>query len=263
MPELPDVEIFKRYLDATALHQKIIRVPVENRRIVRHTSPQALARNLDGRELQSTRRHGKFLFGRLDKNGSVIFHFGMTGFLKYFENKAEEPEHTRVWMQFSSGSFLSFVCPRMFGEVDYTRDVDQYIAERDLGPDALAVTRKQVKDRLAGKSTSVKSALMNQQVLAGIGNVYSDEVLFQARVHPQERLEGLDARNLEWIYVKMKSVLKQAIRHQADLRLLPKSWLLTHREEAPPCPQCGTKLRRIPIMQRSSYVCPRCQRKSK
>ena len=119
--------------------------------------------------------------------------------------------------------------------MDYTRDVDQYIAERDLGPDALAVTRKQVKDRLAGKSTSVKSALMNQQVLAGIGNAYSDEVLFQARVHPQERLEGLDARNLERIYVKMKSVLKQAIRHQADPRL-PKSWLLTHRKEAAPCP---------------------------
>src|SRR4051812_21905407 len=109
MPELPDVEIFKRYLDGTALHQKIIRVSVGNRRIVRHTSPQALARNLAGRKLQSTRRHGKFLFAQLDKNGSAIFHFGMTGFLKYFKNKAEEPEHTRVWMQFSSRSFLGFV----------------------------------------------------------------------------------------------------------------------------------------------------------
>jgi formamidopyrimidine-DNA glycosylase len=77
----------------------------------------------------------------------------------------------------------------MFGEVDHTRDVKQYIKRRGLGPDALAVSREQFKDRLSGTRSSIKSALMNQKVLAGIGNVYSDEILFQARVHPQDELD--------------------------------------------------------------------------
>ena len=184
MPELPDVEIFKRYLDATALDQKITRVSVQNRTVLRHISPQAIARKLKGRKLESSLRHGKFLFGQLDKNGSVIFHFGMTGFLKYFKHESEAPEHTRVRMDFSNGPFLAYVCPRMFGEVDYTTDVNKYINERGLGPDALALTSKEFKDRFAGKKNSIKSALMDQKLLAGIGNVYSDEILFQARVHP-------------------------------------------------------------------------------
>jgi formamidopyrimidine-DNA glycosylase len=89
MPELPDVEIFRRYLDATALNQKIARVSVKNRTVLRHISPRAIARNLKGRKIQSSARHGKFLFGQLDNNCSAIFHFGMTGFLKYFKDQAD------------------------------------------------------------------------------------------------------------------------------------------------------------------------------
>jgi Formamidopyrimidine-DNA glycosylase N-terminal domain len=161
MPELPDVEVFKRYLDATALNQKIARVSVKNRRVLRHIAPRTLAQNLRGRALRSSRRHGKFLFGQLDRDGSVIFHFGMTGFLKYFKDKAGEPKHTRVRMDFSNGSFLGFVCPRMFGEVDHTGDVNRYIEKRGLGPDALAVSWQEFKERLWGAKSSIKSALMD------------------------------------------------------------------------------------------------------
>jgi formamidopyrimidine-DNA glycosylase len=260
MPEFPDVEIFERYLDATALDQKIARVSVKNRTVLRHISPQTITRNLDGRKLRSSRRHGKFLFRQLDKNGSVVFHFGMTGFLKYFKDKAEEPEHTRVRMDFSNGSFLGYVCLRMFGEVDHTRDVDRYIEERGLGPDALALTWKQFKNRLAGKKSSVKSGLMDQKLLAGIGNVYSDEILFQARVHPQDRVDRLGERILHKIYKMMKSVLSKTISYQADPHRVCKGWLLPHREKGANCPRCGKGLDRVAIMQRSAYVCPNCQR---
>jgi formamidopyrimidine-DNA glycosylase len=140
MPELPDVEIFRRYLNAKALNRKIARVSVKNTTVTRNTSPRAIARHLGDRRLRSSRRHGKFLFGLLDQDGAVVFHFGMTGFLKYFKEKAEEPKHTRVRFEFSNGAFLGFVCPRMFGQVDYTNDMNQYIEERRLGPDALAIT---------------------------------------------------------------------------------------------------------------------------
>ncbi|MGH7826267.1 MAG: Fpg/Nei family DNA glycosylase [Candidatus Binatia bacterium] len=261
MPELPDVEIFKEYLDATALNQRIARVSVKNRTVLRHTSPQALARNLKGRALQSSRRHGKFLFGQLDREGWVVFHFGMTGFFKYFKDKAEEPEHTRVRFDFSNGAFLGYICPRMFGEVDYTRDMNRFIQERDLGPDALALTWNEFKDRLASKKSSIKPALMDQRLLAGIGNVYADEILFQARVHPQQRLDRLSEGTLGQIYKTMKTVLNKTIKCDADPHRVPKSWLLPRRRKKTNCPRCGKRLHRVAIRQRSAYICPNCQRR--
>jgi formamidopyrimidine-DNA glycosylase len=261
MPELPDVETFKRYLDATALGQKIARVCVKNRTVLRRIAPQTIARNLKGRKLRSSRRHGKFLFGQLDKNGSLVFHFGMTGFLKYFKDKAEEPKHTRLRMDFSNGAFLAYVCPRMFGELNHVRDVDRYIKQRDLGPDALAVSWKGFKDRLSGTKSAIKSALMDQKVLAGIGNVYSDEILFQARLHPELKVDRLSERTLKRVYKMMRSVLKQTIRYEADPDRVPRSWLLPQREKGARCPRCGERINRLTINQRSAYLCPNCQRR--
>jgi formamidopyrimidine-DNA glycosylase len=189
----------------------------------------------------------------------VVFHFGMTGFLKYFKEKTAEPKHTRVRFDFSNRAFLGYVCPRMFGEVDYTRDMNQYVKKRRLGPDALALTWKEFKNRLAGKKSSITSALMDQKLLAGIGNVYSDEILFQARVHPQDRVNRLSEPTLDRIYKMMRSVLNKTISYQADPRRVPKSWLLPHREKGAACPRCGKRLGRLTINQRSAYVCPNCQ----
>jgi formamidopyrimidine-DNA glycosylase len=260
MPELPDVEIFRRYLKATALNQKIVRVSVKNTTVTRNTSPYALARHLEGHKVHSTRRHGKFLFGLLDQGGAVIFHFGMTGFLKYFKETADEPKHTRVRFEFSNSAFLGYVCPRMFGQVNYTNDVNHYIKKRRLGPDALVVTWREFKQRLAGKKSSIKSALMDQALLAGIGNVYSDEILFHARVHPQAKVDRVSEKQLNQIYKMMKSVLHKAIRYKAAPHRVPRNWLLPYRRKKNDCPLCGNKLRRIMINQRSAYVCPNCQR---
>lgn len=263
MPELPDVEIFKGYLDSTALGRKIARVSIENRRVLRHISPRSLARKLKGRKLRSSLRHGKFLFAQLDKNGAVLFHFGMTGFLRYFTSKAQEPEHTRVRMEFSDGSFLGFVCPRMFGEIAHTEDVHGYVKQRSLGPDALAVNWDQFKDRLSGTKSSIKSALMDQKLLAGIGNVYSDEILFQARVHPLDKADRLSEKLLVEVYKVMKRVLAKTIHYRADPDRVPQSWLLPHRARNAECPRCGKGLKRLTINRRSAYICPNCQRRGR
>jgi formamidopyrimidine-DNA glycosylase len=263
MPELPDVEVFRKYLDATSLGQKIARVSVKNRTVLRHIAPRTLVRELRGRKFQSTRRHGKFLFGRLNKSGSLIFHFGMTGFLRYFKDQAEEPKHTRVRIDFASGSVLGYVCPRMFGEVDYARDVNQYIRRRNLGPDALAVSSKEFKSRLTGTRGSLKSVLMDQKMLAGIGNVYSDEILFHARVHPEAKAGRLSEKTLNRLYKTMRSVLKKTNHYEADPDRVPKSWLLPRREKGARCPRCGEKIIRLTINQRSAYICPNCQRQKR
>jgi formamidopyrimidine-DNA glycosylase len=143
----------------------------------------------------------------------------------------------------------------MFGEVDYTTDVNRYINERGLGPDALALTSKRFKERLAGKKSSVKSALMDQKLLAGIGNVYSDEILFQARVHPQDGADRLSEGTLARVYKTMKSVLSKTIRYQADPHRVPKSWLLPHREKGAKCPRCGKGVNRLTISQHGSVQC--------
>jgi formamidopyrimidine-DNA glycosylase len=101
---------------------------------------------------------------------------------------------------------------------------------------------------------------MDQSLLAGIGNIYSDEILFQAHAHPQDKVDRLTKRQLNQIYKIMKNVLRNTIRYKADPNRAPRSWLLPHRGKNSDCPRCGNKLQRITINQRSAYVCPKCQR---
>jgi formamidopyrimidine-DNA glycosylase len=100
---------------------------------------------------------------------------------------------------------------------------------------------------------------MDQSLLAGIGNIYSDEILFHARVHPQDKVDRLRERQLNQIDKMMKNVLHKTIRYEADPHRVPRSWLLSHRSKNTACPRCGNKLQRITINQRSAYLCPKCQ----
>lgn len=137
MPELPDVEVFKQYLDATSLHQEIEDVDVRNRKILEDTSVQELGKGLNGRRLESTYRHGKYLFAQLDDDNWLMLHFGMTGKLKYFKVMEKEPEHDRLLLEFSNGYHLAYDCQRMLGHVALIEDAAAFIEEKELGPDAL------------------------------------------------------------------------------------------------------------------------------
>src|SRR5215208_1794298 len=185
MPELPDVEVFKRYMDATSLHQKIRFVGVRNEKILGDFSARTLQSTLKGRTFESTRRHGKNLFTGLDGGGWMLMHFGMTGRLAYFKDLDEEPLHSRLLFAFENDNHLAFVCQRMFGKVELVEGPKEFVREKELGPDALDLDSDSFGERLKGTRGGVKATLMNQKILAGIGNVYSDEILFQARLHPE------------------------------------------------------------------------------
>ena len=263
MPELPDVEIFKRYVDATALHQTIKEVSAKSRQILRGVSPQTLAQKLQGHQLASTWRHGKCLFLQLEEHGgSLVLHFGMTGFLKYCKDGKAMPPYTRLLLGFSNGAYLAFACQRMLGKVAFADDDQAYIEERGLGPDALALEWEPFKERLAAKRRSIKAALMDQGLLAGIGNIYSDEILFQVRVHPHTEVSKLSEAVLHQIYKTIRAVLEQAIQCQVDPTRMPQSWLLPHRDPKGQCPSCGEALLRDKVNQRSAYLCPNCQKKN-
>src|SRR5437016_6316223 len=153
MPELPDVESFKRYLDATSLHQRIAHVDVLSAYVLKGISARELAHRLKGRCFESSRRHGKHLFVRTDGDVWLRLHFGMTGSLRYFKDEEKAPPHTRVLFIFARDYRLAFDDQRKFGEVGLIKNVDEFLKKRVLGPDAIDVDlvefKKIIKNRRA------------------------------------------------------------------------------------------------------------------
>lgn len=259
MPELPDVETFKRYFDSTALHQRINDVEVRNSRILSGISARKLKTALRANSFRSTCRQGKYLFARTDGGVWLALHFGMTGHLKYFKNLEQDEPYTRLLITFDNRFHLAYVCQRLLGRVTLTRSVEQFIESKNLGPDALDIDFDTLRNALARSKASIKSTLMNQARLAGIGNLYADEILFQSGIHPMTRSKQLDGANVEKIHHNVRKVLQMAIRRQADPRALPQSYLLPHRGRDGECPRCGGIIRHMKISGRTAYFCQTCQ----
>lgn len=263
MPELPDVAVLKQYLDATSLHQRISQIEVFHKKIVRSVSPEKLSQILKGRKLKASHRHGKLLFSKLNTcHGWLVFHFGMTGFLTYRKDSEKVlGDHIRFMLKFSNGSRLGFDCQRVLGWVDWIADLPNYLQDHKLGPDALAISESDFVRRFQKTRGLIKTSLMKQSNLAGIGNVYADEILYKAAIHPQLPVTSLNHALLRRVYRATQSVLKRAIHYRANPQKMPKSWLLLHRQSGSSCPRCGNPITRIVIHQRSSYFCKKCQRK--
>jgi len=261
MPELPDVERFKGYLDATALHQKVAAVDVRDADILGRVSARRVRSQLRGRPFESTSRHGKFLFVHRPSPPLLVLHFGMTGYLDYAREDREPPEHARVVFHFADGDRLAYVCQRKLGLVALADDRQAFIEKRGLGPDALdeGLTFRAFSDRLAGRRGAIKSALMNQAILAGVGNVYADEILFQAGIAPGRRLDQLDDKELRNLHRTMRRVLATSIRNNAEVSRLPRTYLLPHRDSDGRCPRCGRELEEARISGRATYLCSHCQ----
>ena len=169
MPELPDVDLYRRTLEAHALHQKILRVVVSDARILGDLAEKDFVTRLEGNRLESARRHGKHLLVRLARDGWLTMHFGMTGSLRYVEPAGADVPYGRVRLDFKDGS-LAYVNRRMLGRVGLADDADAFIAAEGLGPDALdpAFDLATLSAALDGRR-EVKAVLMDQRVVAGIG----------------------------------------------------------------------------------------------
>lgn len=258
MPELPDVEVFKGYFEATALHSRIEKVEVLDSSLLHNGDEKRLKEATVGQTFRGARRHGKFLFGELPNQRAVRFHFGMTGFLRCYEDPKDAPGHVRVVFALRNGHNIAFDCQRKFGHVGIISNIDAFLSEKQLGPDALKIDFARFSAVLAGAKRPVKASLMNQSRLAGLGNVYSDEILFQARVHPESAPKEWRKPALEKLYHAMQEVLQTAIESGADPERMPQKWLTPHRGKQS-CPNCGGKLQKKKVAGRSSWFCPDCQ----
>ncbi len=262
MPELPDVQVFKEYIDATSLHRRIKAAHVSASGLLRGVSAQTLRNRLGGHELARTRRHGKHLFVRIDGGPWLRLHFGMTGDVVHVGRGEDAPEHTRLHLEFARGG-LAYRNPRKLGQIGLVEDVDEFIEENDLGPDALSgeLDLETFRDVVRGHHGAVKSTLMNQAVIAGIGNVYADEVLFAAGIHPEAQANRLRDETLGDLHRAMIRILKRAVAARVDPDRMPSSFLLPHREEGGTCPRCGRRLTVSRVGGRATYHCSRDQQK--
>lgn len=263
MPELPDVETFRRYFESTALGRRIAAVQVTAPEMLEDVSPRTLRSRLTHRRFVRTRRHGKFLFAGLDRDGWLVLHFGMTGFLKRYTRPDAAPRHIRLRIDFMDGSHLAFDDQRKFGRIALARDVSAFVDERRLGPDPLesGLDFAAFKALVGRRRGAIKPTLLNQRVIAGIGNIYADEILFQAHLHPVTRLDRLDESSLRDLFRATMRVLTKAVRARADVNRLPRGYLLRNRYAGGRCPKCGRDLARLTIGMRTTYYCPNEQRK--
>lgn len=264
MPELPDLAVFKQYFDATALHQEVEEVTVRDTIVLEALSRRRLSAALNGNSFESTRRHGKYLFTHIDDHW-LAWHFGMTGHLKYFKDEADEPDYVQLLISFTNGYHLAYVMSRKLGQIELIDSVDDFLAAHKLGPDVLqdGFDLAAFKQAVSGHRSMVKSTLMNQEIMAGIGNVYSDEILFQAGIHPRTKIDALAEATLDRLFQTMRRVLQTAIDdYRADPEQFPDTWLTPHRRAGEQCPTGKGQLKRIKVSGRSAYFCPACQKES-
>ena len=260
MPELPDVETFRRYLDQHGLNRPIERTAVEAEEMLEAVTAQGLGQRLKGRRLTHTRRHGKYLFAARDGPGGwLVLHFGMSGYLQALAADESPPKHTRMHLRFEDGGGLAYVAQRKLGTIGWADDPDRFARSHELGPDALAVAREAFTAAARAHRGGIKCWLMDQSALAGVGNIYSDEVLFQAGVHPKRKGTDLDATEADRLYDALHAVMEAAIAAKADPGALPQGYILPRRGEEAPCPRCGGNIEPIKACGRTAWYCPRCQ----
>jgi len=266
MPELPDVELYKHRLDETALHRTIAVVTVSDARILRDLPAAKFAEAVEGRRFEGSLRHGKHLLAKLDKGGWVTLHFGMTGDLVPCGEKSDEPPYTRVRFDFADGGALAYTNRRMLGHVGLTDDAETFLRGEGLGPDALdpAFDRAAFAQALGSGRRSLKSALMDQAAMAGVGNIFADEILFQARLHPETKVAQLTDKQTETLFRQTKAVLETAIACGAGSEQfqgqLPQGFIIPQRKKDGRCPRCGTAIGTLKAGGRTAYFCPNCQK---
>ncbi len=261
MPELPEVIHFKHYIESTALNQPIADTEVLNDHVLKNCSEQDFKKNLNGKKFESCSNYGKYLFLHTSGGPHLLMHFGMTGSPAYFKNEDHKPDYPRVIFHFENGFNLAFDCARMLGNLELIDDIESFIKEKDLGPDISSndFNFETFQNLMQNRRGMIKSSLMDQHLMAGIGNEQSDEILFQSGIHPKTKVQDLNESNLQTLFDKIMGVVETRVECLDHNQKMPGDFLLNHREEGEECPVCGGSIKKITVGGRSGYFCPDCQ----
>ena len=257
MPELPDVEGFRRALADTLPGRRIRHVEVHDPGVLRNITASALGRSLDGRRFKAPRRHGKWLILPTD-GPALLVHSGMTGHPYYAPDDADHERFERLVVSLDKGELRYADLRKLRGVWLATADEDIAHITGPLGPDALGLGLRAFRDVLSGRRGQLKPTLMDQSVIAGLGNLLTDEICWRARIAPARPVPDLDGDDEKTLHAAMTSVLRTSVRHGCVPGL--SRWLTGARDEPEPsCPRCGARLAHGRVGGRSSLWCPRCQ----
>lgn len=272
MPELPEVETYRRFLDELILQVPVEAVVVHDAHVLR-PAEAALRAAVVGRRFTGSRRVGKNLLLLLDQpaGAALTLHFGMTGDVAVYRDAEDRPRFTRVEIILQGGLRFGFVDARKFGRVGLTSDVAAFLKEKKLGPDAYDdLTAEHLAAALSRrKGALLKAALLDQRVAAGLGNWIVDEVLFQARLHPARRAGALTPQEVTHLHHATRHVLHTAIEAEANYRDFPADFLIHAREwDTPPatvadvtrCPRHPAEsIQKHYVGGRATFWCAQCQ----
>jgi formamidopyrimidine-DNA glycosylase len=272
MPELPEVETIVRNLSAKLKGLEISLVKIIYPPILRNKKP-SLFNDLKGRKVVGVRRRGKMLIINFERNLNLLIHLKMTGQLLFYPREEPLDNHTHFILSFKDeNNELRYRDVRKFGFISCIRNLDiSCVAElKNLGPEPLEIDFPLFKKLFQGRKARLKSLLLNQNFIAGIGNIYADEILFQAKLHPLIPASHLGDDDLKRLLKAMRNVLKKAIIHKgSSIRSFTnaegkrgkfQNYHQVYGRESQPCFICGEKIKRLRLGGRSSSFCPRCQK---
>ena len=264
MPELPEVETIARALDPRLRGRRILSAEFRCRRVL-VGDPDQTAASLAGNKVRGVRRHGKFIVMELDGGGTFVVHLGMTG--KLLLNGAPG-KHTHAILTLDRGVLL-YDDSRQFGRLELSEGLPERV--RRLGPEPLEVPLVEFAERLRSRKSRIKALLLNQTFLRGIGNIYADEALFRAGIHPLAIARRLRPDRVRRLHKAIHKVLREAIAaggssvsDYVDVDGRQGSFQVRHnvyQKTGKPCPRCGARIRRILVAQRGTHFCPQCQRR--
>ena len=277
MPELPEVESLRRILRRSAVGRVIIGARI-SQIALRRKPPGDFAAQITGRKIREVARRAKYLILDLDGDSIILVHLGMSGSLTHrrssFDSTDFDPRHDHIEFFLDDQTRLVFNDPRRFGIVRLmARDAMASSAElRAIGPEpfAAAFNAQYLADKARGRRAAIKNLIMDQRIVAGIGNIYASEILFHARVRPTRRAGKVTTAEIEKIAAFTREILRAAIgsrgttfRSYRDSKGRSGRFaarLQVYGREGKPCYACSTAIRNVVVGQRASFYCPKCQK---
>jgi formamidopyrimidine-DNA glycosylase len=267
MPELPEVETIKNELSPWVVGESFTKATILDAKVVCGCSAKEVRCGLIGQNVESLERRGKYLVFRLSNGRSLIIHLRMTGSLLL--NPKGVDRYARALFHLSNGHSFVFSDRRRLGKMWLVDDASTVVCK--LGPEPLdkSFTGDILRQRLSRHHIPIKAALLDQCIVAGIGNMYADEALFASRIHPLRRADELSPKEVRTLHNNIRRILRAAIgskgasvdtyvRPEGELGTAHFDFKVAHKG-GEPCPVCGSTVERVPVQNRGSYFCPRCQ----
>lgn len=268
MPELPEVETIKRDLEKLILGKKIVKIELLDKKLIKRIKPELLIKEVEKSNVNQILRRGKYLIFALSNNKFLVFHLKLTGQLIY----GTPDKKSRIIFYFGNGKSLNFLDMRRFAELRLTDDWAKEKGIKEMGPEPFDkdFTEEKFQSLLANKKTKIKPLLMEQNFLAGVGNIYAQEALFRVGIHPERPANKLKLEEVKNLYSAIKDVLSEAIKYRgssvdAYVDVEGKKGGMEQRlrvygRGGQPCLNCRALLKEIKLGGRGTTFCPKCQK---